>query len=89
MNNRSASSLTGIIIFVAIAALSLARGDNEMVWYRLKHSARKAFLGKHTSERMWQEEVRQKSIDSFKNNPNRAEFLKANPGFLEANPHLR
>ncbi len=60
-----------------------------MLWYRLEHLAKRAIFGKHVAHRMYQQDMRRKTAESFKNNPNREEFLKQHPGFLEANPQLR
>jgi len=83
------SGLVGVCVFVIFALISLATGQEGMLWYQAKHAAKRAVLGKHTADRMYREELRRKSRESFKNNPHREEFLKKHPGFLEANPHLR
>jgi hypothetical protein len=89
MQKFNKPGLIGVCLLAGVCAVSLATQQDEMLWYRMKHFARRALLGKHTSNRMYHEEVRRKSVESFKNNPNRKEFLKKHPGFLEANPHLR
>jgi hypothetical protein len=78
----------GIFIATAIAIGCLVSSD-EMLSYRLKVFARQAIFGRHTSKQMYQEELQQKSIEGWKNNPNQAEFLRKNPGFLEAHPEFR
>ncbi|TWU11408.1 hypothetical protein CA54_02150 [Symmachiella macrocystis] len=76
-------------VIAGFLVISLATQQEGMIGYQAKHAARRAVLGKYRSDRMYQEEMRQKSIEGFKNNPHRKEFLKKHPGFLKAHPHLR
>ncbi len=77
-------------IFIATAmAIGCLVSSNDMLSYQLKVFARQAIFGRHTSNQMYQKEVHQKSIEGWKDNPNQAEFLRKNPGFLKAHPELR
>ena len=89
MEQLTKSGLVGVCLFIGIGVISLATQQDEMVAYRMEHAAKRAVLGKYRADRMYQEEMRRKSIESFKNNPNREEFLKKHPGFLDANPEFR
>lgn len=76
------ASALAVLLFIGYAIFS----GNDAI---LKREVRRALFGKYRADRMYSEEVHQKSIEAFRNNPNREQFLKNNPGFLEANPDLR